>query len=89
MQPKAELAVVLREGRVVIQDLDRLGEPPLVLVGSAAEIWSVLDGRPLDDVVATLAAVHGVEPEAIRADVEAFVQDLVDRDIVRPVGSES
>lgn len=89
MQPKAELGVVRREGRVVVQDLDRLSEPPLVLIGSAAEIWSLLDGRPVAEIVDALAAVHGTEPEAIRADVEAFVEDLLARDIVRPVGSKT
>lgn len=85
--PKAELGVVRREGRVVIQDLDRLAEPPLVLSGSAEEIWSLLDGRSIEQIVAALAAVHEVGAEAIRADVEAFLQDLQERDIVRAVGS--
>ena len=87
--PKAELGVVRREGRVVVQDLDRLGDPPLVLAGTAAEIWELLDGRSADAVVAALAGVHDVAPEAIRPDVEEFLEDLRARDIVRAVGSSA
>jgi hypothetical protein len=83
--PKAELGVVRREGRVVVQDLDRLGDPPLVLTGSAEEIWQLLDGRSVEEVVAALVAVHAVEADVIRPDVEAFLDDLRARDIVRPV----
>lgn len=83
--PKAELGVVRREGRVVVQDLERLAEPPLVLTGSAEEIWGLLDGRSVDEVVAALAVVHEVEPDVIRTDVVAFLDDLRARDIVRPV----
>lgn len=87
--PKAELGVVRRPGRVVIHDLDRLGGPPLVLTGTAEEIWELLDGRPVEDVVAALAVVHAVTPESIRPDVETFLADLRSRDIVRPVGSKA
>lgn len=85
--PKDELGVVRREGRVVIQDLERLDEPPVVLTGSAEEIWSLLDGRSVGEIVDALVAVHEVDAAQIRADVVAFLRDLQGRDIVRAVGS--
>lgn len=85
--PKAELGVVRRAGRVVLQDLDRLEEAPLVLTGTAEEIWQLLDGRSVADVVAALAAVHEVDADVIRPDVVAFLDDLRARDVVRALPS--
>jgi len=65
-------------------DLDRLGDPPMVLEGTAASIWSAIDGqRTVDDVVAMVAEEYALPPDDIRADVEAFVADLAERGLVR------
>lgn len=83
MRPKEELAVVLGEDRVVLQDLERLTDPPLVLEGTAAEIWRLLDGRSVDDIVAALVVVHGEPAAVIAPGVLAFLEDLAARDLVR------
>ena len=44
---------------------------------------------PSTILVAALAGVHDVAPEAIRPDVEEFLEDLRARDIVRAVGSSA
>ena len=43
-------------------------------------IWKLCDGsRSLDEIVATMAGEFDVSQEELGADVEAFVEDLVNR----------
>lgn len=63
------------------------------LNGSASAVWRLLDaGHPVGDVVAQLATQFGAGDEAqrrrIAADVEAFVQALSHRGMVRPYQGE-
>jgi hypothetical protein len=52
--------------------------PPLLLSDSAALIFLVaVEGGTLDDVVARVAGQAGQPPESIRADVLAFVEELL------------
>ncbi len=41
-----------------------------VINASAATIWALADGRPLDDIVAAFAEPYGLPPSEVRADVE-------------------
>ena len=44
---------------------------------TAREVWEAIDGeRTRDEIVAVLAAVHGVEPAAITDDVDIFLAEL-------------
>lgn len=80
------LAQVPSEGRVAMIDLDRLADPPMVLEGTAASIWAAIDGRrTVAEVVEAVAEEYALLPDDIRADVEAFVADLAQRGLVRPV----
>jgi hypothetical protein len=75
--PKDELAVVTTEGRVVIQDLDRLDLPPLVLEGTGRSVWGSVDGgRTTDEISQAVAVEYGITPEAIRDDVASFLREL-------------
>lgn len=82
------IAQVPSQGRVAMIDLDRLGDPPMVLEGTAASIWAAIDGhRSVAQVVDVVAAEYALPAEDIRADVEAFVADLAARGLVRPAGA--
>jgi PqqD family protein of HPr-rel-A system len=41
-----------------------------VINGSAARLWELCDGRPLDELVRAFAALYGREPETVADDVE-------------------
>ena len=55
---------------------DREGGRVHVVNGSAARLWELCDGRPVDEIVAALAASYGAPPDAVRADVERAVAAL-------------
>jgi hypothetical protein len=66
------------DGRVVIISLEdgRIR----TLNPTAAALWTDLDDRPIAALVARLSEQFPSRPEAeLRADVEAFVEDLVGR----------
>lgn len=47
------------------------------LIGTAAEIWPLIDGsRTRDTLLIDLAKSHGEEPDAIAAELDAFLADL-------------
>ncbi len=83
IRPRADLAQVAGPGRVALVDLRNPGEAPVILQGSAAVVWTMLDGaRDLDAVVAAVAAEYGVAPAEVEAGVRSFVDDLIARGLV-------
>jgi hypothetical protein len=44
-----------------------------VINGSAARVWTLCDGRSMDDVVAAFAASYDRSPESVQTDVERVV----------------
>jgi hypothetical protein len=81
----SSLAQVPSEGRVAMIDLDRLADPPMVLEGTAAAIWAAIDGRrTVAEVVDLVAEEYALAADDIRTDVEAFLDDLAERGLVRP-----
>ena len=56
--------------------------PIVVLDGISALIWDEACGGDRETIVDRVAAATNVTPEAIRADVEAFVADLVARGLL-------
>ncbi|MDQ1493028.1 MAG: hypothetical protein QOJ23_5542 [Actinomycetota bacterium] len=46
------------------------------LNGSACAIWMLLDGRPVDDVVATLSQTTGIPDDDLRRDVLQALTEL-------------
>jgi len=80
---KDELAFVESADRLVVLDLDRLDELPLVLTGSAAAVWSAIDGsRDEEGICAEVAEGFGVETDEVRAHVSEFLGDLAGRDLI-------
>lgn len=79
-----DLALIESPGRVVVLDLTRLDRPPVVLEGTAAEIWHAVDGVRDDEAICTdLAASYEMLPEQIRADVLACLTQLTDLGLVQ------
>ena len=69
--------------RVVVLDLDHLDLPPYVFEGSAAQIWSCLDGvRTEAEVVTGLADAYEVSAEVVAGDVRLFVDRLRDLGLI-------
>ena len=78
-----DLAWVDGDDRVVVLDLTRLDQPPLMLESSAGAIWQALAGGPSPDtLVETVAEAHGADPDEVRDDVLRFVDQLVARGLV-------
>ena len=78
-----DLAFVESPDRVVLILLRRLERPPLILEGSAAAIWTLLDRRrTTDEVVEQVAHVHAVEGRDIRDDVASFLDLLESEGLV-------
>ena len=71
------------EGRAAIISLDGGRIRTLNPVGSF--VWSLLDGRPLGDVHEALKARYPeVNPDELTRDLDAFLDDLGRRGLVRP-----
>ena len=73
--------------RVVVLDLSHLELPPYVFEGSAAQVWTCLDGdRTEAEVVNDLAEAFDVPAEVVEPDVKLFVDRLVDLGLVVGAG---
>jgi hypothetical protein len=72
-----ETAYVESPGRVVVLDLDRPDLPPYVFEGSAAQIWTGIDGiRSEARITADLADAFEAPVDVVSADVRQFVDRL-------------
>ena len=68
--PRARTDVTLQQvGREAILHDGQNGQAH-VINGSAAQLWQLCDGRPLDQLVAAFAALYGREPETVAEDVD-------------------
>jgi Coenzyme PQQ synthesis protein D (PqqD) len=59
----------------------------LTLNGTAAEVWNRLDGRDIRELVTELETIFDVNAETLERDVVAFVDQMVERQLVIPVRS--
>jgi hypothetical protein len=77
--------------RVVVLDLRRPTEPgPMAFEGSAATIWTALDGvRDTDAVIAFVAETYELEPAVVDAEVRSFLVDLKGRDLIEDATAEA
>lgn len=56
------------------------------MTGTAAEIWSLIDGsRSRAQLLDELAAAHDARPQAIAADLDSFLAQLLDAGFVAVV----
>ena len=78
-----DLAFVASPDRAVLMLLRQLQRPPLILNGTAAAIWSAVDGaRTTDDVIDEVAALLAVDSLEIHDDVAGFLGTLQDEGLV-------
>ncbi|GAA1945860.1 hypothetical protein GCM10009798_01040 [Nocardioides panacihumi] len=83
LRHRAELAFTESADRVAVLDLDRPGEPAIVLTGPGSAIWAAVDGRRgIAEIVAVVASSYDVAESDVDADVRAFLQDLVARGLL-------
>jgi GeoRSP system PqqD family protein len=47
------------------------------------EIWKLCDGRTIDEIVSSLVESFEVEPEVLKNDVAAFVDELKEKKFIR------
>jgi hypothetical protein len=85
-----DIAVVEREDRVVVLNLDDLASPPVVLEGTAATIWRLLDQADTEaTLVAAVAEAFDLVPATVREDVHAFLRHLNDLGLVTRSGEST
>ncbi len=83
-------AVVAREieGEIVIVPLTAgvgdLEDELYSLNETGKDVWRLLDGRTVDEVVDALLAEYGAPREEIDRDVRGLLEELLSRGIVRP-----
>jgi len=83
LRHRAELAFTEAADRIAVLDLDRPGEPAVVLTGPGSAIWAAVDGRrDIAEIVAAVASAYGVEKSAVDADVREFLRELVARGLL-------
>jgi len=74
---RESIAVVEEPDRAVILDLEGPTATPLLLEGSAFDIWNEIDGdSDTADIVLQLSRRLGIDPDQIQADVESFLLGL-------------
>jgi hypothetical protein len=82
-----DIAVVEHDDRVVVLNLDDLGSAPVVLEGTAAVIWRLLDQADTEaTLVAAVAEAFDIVPANVREDVHAFLRHLNDLGLVTRSG---
>jgi hypothetical protein len=80
--PKTAWRII--EGEAVILSMDTKVLRGLNPVGS--RIWDLIDGqRSLEQIVQVILQEFDVTPGEATRDVQAFIQDLLDRGLVTPV----
>ena len=71
-----EVAWVDSGERIAVVRLHQLTESPVILIGSAAEIWRVLASADSEtEIVAALAEVYRVETATIADSIAAWIVD--------------
>ena len=77
----ARASTTVVHGTTVVYD--ELDHNMVVLTARAGSVWARCNGtRPLSDIVANLAAVHGTPLEVVRSDVWSTVCELADEGLL-------
>jgi hypothetical protein len=83
----SRLAAVESPDRFVILDLDHVERPPVILGGSAAQIWSLLDGTRSTAEIVRVIVDGGAPRVEVEPGVSAFVEDLRRLGLIVDVGA--
>lgn len=80
---RPDLRAVEMDGELVMMGLDQ-GEY-YGLKDVAASLWNHLaEPRTVEDLTGLVAAEYAVTADTCRPDIETFLAELVDKDLVRP-----
>ena len=81
--PKAAWRTIQGEGIILALDTKLLrGLNPV-----GTRIWELIDGqRSVEEIARQIAREFTVEPDRALADARAFIQELLSKDLVAPVG---
>jgi Coenzyme PQQ synthesis protein D (PqqD) len=80
--PRVEYRKLTDGGGAVLLNLDTAAYHGLNQTGSL--IWETVgDGKPLDQLVPQVAALFDDAPPALAGEVTMFIEDLVERDLLR------
>lgn len=78
-----DLAVVESPSRAAILDLRALANPPIILEGTAAAIWWLVDGtRRTEEIVTEVASAYDITAAEVAEQVAAFLEELADQHLV-------
>ena len=81
LKPSAHVLVGDNEGQIVVSNT-KTGEYS-GLIGVAADMWrALLESDDLEDVVTTLLKHYDIDEATLRADLHAFVEGLLARDLL-------
>ena len=75
-----------RVGREAILHDGRAGQAH-VINESAARVWELCDGRPLDALLSAFAAPYGLGSDDVRADVERVLTGFDDLGLLEPAAT--
>jgi coenzyme PQQ synthesis protein D (PqqD) len=76
------------DGELVILDLQRSTYLTTNVVGAQLAKYLTED-RSLDDLVDLLVSTYGIDTETATRDAEAFIQQLISKDLLIPDAAES
>jgi hypothetical protein len=80
---KETVAHVDSHERTALLDLDHLDRPPMILEGSGAVVWQLIDGeRDVDALVAEVASYYDESEDTVGPGVRAFLEELEARRLV-------
>jgi hypothetical protein len=83
LRRRASLASVESAGRVAVLDLNHLGRPPMVLEGTAFEVWRSLGtGSTLSSLTQDLATRYQTPRAVVLRDVQAFLSRLASMELI-------
>jgi hypothetical protein len=78
-----DLALVASDDRITVQDLNALDRPPLILEGTAMEIWELLDGSlDRDGLIGRLSQRYAAPADEVAAGVTNFLEVLAGLDLL-------
>ena len=81
---KDAIATTQMDGETVMMDVDQ--GKYFGVSGSGSLLWDLLEeAQHVDELTARMCAAYDVEPNVARADVEAFLALLLDKQLIQEV----
>ncbi len=85
-EPAEDVGAVVAADGLTVWVAGLPGGPIHVLEGVAASIWTSATSTPAEGWHTRVAAAWEQSSDVVKAQVDAFVADLVDRGLLRPAG---